>query len=131
MAITKTDLRAKNKESGSGLPKRSMDAFKVNYDGDTDSGWIDKEFMAVFTLSAKVAHSGITAKVYGRYKKDNVPDATTEAIICDKEGVAKSLDLDQDSEGATFVIDEAAPFDQVKVITSGNITGDLVFGFGA
>lgn len=130
MAGTKLNLRADNKESSSSRPERSMDAFKITMDGDTESGWIDKEFKGIFSLGVPAQHA-LTAKVYGRYKHNNTPDTATETIICDKDGVAKSLDLNQDAEGSTFIIDEAAPFDQVQVVTSGAMTGDLLFGFGA
>jgi hypothetical protein len=127
----KVDLRAANKEASNSRPQRSMDAYKVTMTAETESGWIDTEYLALLTLAVPAAHTGITAKIYGRFKLNNVPQADTETIICDKDGVAKSLNLDQDAEGSTFIIDEAAPFDQVQVVTSGNMTGDLIFGLGA
>lgn len=130
MAV-KVDLRPANKEASNSRPQRSMDAYKVTMTAETESGWIDTEFLALLTLAVPAAHTGITAKVYGRFKVNGTPDAATETIICDKDGVAKSLDFDQDAEGSTFVIDEAAPFDQVKIVASGNMTGLLLFGLGA
>jgi len=132
MTVTTVNLRSNAKESGNALPKRSMDAYKVTMDGDTDTGWINKEFLAILTLGIPARHAGLTAKIYGRYKLNGTPDAATETLISEKDGTDKVLALDTHaSEGSTFVIDEAAPFDQVKAVISGAMTGVLLFGFGA
>lgn len=130
MPPTSVNLRSDNRESSPSRPQRAMDAYKVTMTAELDSGWIDKEFLGVFSLGVPVRHAGITAQVYGRYKLNGTPDAATETLITDKDGAAKVLDLDQNNDGSNFVVDEAAPYDQVKVVTSGNITGDLLFGFG-
>lgn len=134
MAVVITNLRADGKETGNARPDRAMDAQKIIMTAALDTGWINKEFLAVVSFSHKAKHAGITVQVWGRYKLNGVGDADTEHRVGDKDGVQLLLDLDQsgnDANGASFIIDQAGLVDEIKFIFSGNVTGDFVLGLGA
>ena len=132
--VDKVNLRNDAKESSKARPQRSMDAIKFTMDGETDSGWFNKEFYAVVSLSHKVKHAGRTVQVWGRYKNNNVGDADTVHRVGDKDGVQLLLDLDiagNDANGSSFPIDQAALVDEIKFVFDAVVTGDFVLGLGA
>jgi hypothetical protein len=127
MPVVETDLRSGARESGKTRPQRSMDARKLVITTETSTGWIKKEFLGLMSFHTMAQHAGITATVKGRWNGD----AATEHTITDKDGAAKTLDLDQAATGHSFIIDEAGLCDEVEIVFSGAISGTFVVAFGA